>query len=543
MGVSALRHDRRPVTLQELEVLYRRDGAAFEQIAGAIVGDEEFGCDAVQDAFVQALRHRDRIRPDAALEAEVWRFVIREARRRRARIVRPRHARRARADTGIVVLHPSATSPPEELVPGERQPARWESVIDVATANRKRWRWLVRAASVAGVAVAAGAGAAAIAWSFGDGAHGTVLQRAAARLGDGPVLHFVIRGGWGGTLVDLKTGSRNHLYATDEFWYQPGRPIHEVSRFAGVAQGDSTYSAGRLSSLDKKLGRLVTRYRQALRDGSALVLGRGVVEGHPVDWIRVDSERLPDARMKLHVGAYDVAVSQETFEPVAVRELRDGTPGPAGNSIVLEAESAPRGEGNFTRMPRDSNRLPLKIGWTGFLTPSEASGVLGRPALWAGQSVAGLDLARVWKDERGEGHDRRSGGWAKSYTGVTFFYGTLDANGDPASSRNATNAPKPMPFVQVSESRTLDSLFQRVVMNYAPPEGSILVFDAGVAVMQKDSLYVALDASSEGVLLAAARGLERVPSSNTTASSVSRSITGGSANGSPVWMLMRTRNS
>ena len=86
--MSALRHGRRPVTLKELEVVFRRDGAAFEQIAGAIVGDEEFGCDAVHDAFVQALRHRDRFRLDTPVEASVWRFVIGEARKRRARIVR-----------------------------------------------------------------------------------------------------------------------------------------------------------------------------------------------------------------------------------------------------------------------------------------------------------------------------------------------------------------------------------------------------------------------------------------------------------------------
>jgi hypothetical protein len=544
MGVKALQQGLRPVTLEELEVVYRRDAAAFEEIAGAIVGDEEFGCDAVQDAFVQALRHRDRIRREAPLEAEVWRFVIGEARKRRARIVRPRHARRAPAGTGIGVLDPPATTTPDELVPADPQPARWESVIDAAaTANRTRWRWLVRAVSITGVAVAAGGGAAAIAWSFGGGAHATVLQRAAARLGDGPVLHFVIRGGWGGALIDLKTGRRNYLYATEEFWYEPGRRIHEVSRFAGVAQGDAIYSAGRLSSLDKKLGRLVTRYRQALRDGSALVLGRGVVEGHPVYWIRVDNEMLRDARKRRHKWAYDVAVSQKTFDPVAVRELRDGRSGPDGNSIVLEAESVPKDEVNFTRMPRDSTRLPLKIGWTGFLTPSEASGVLGRPALWAGNSVAGLDLARIWKDKRGEGYDRKNGGSAKTYTGVTFFYGTLDDNGNPASSRIGSSTAKPLPFVQVSESRTLDSLFQRVVMNYSPPEGSVLVFDAGIAVMQKDGLYVALDASSEGVLLAAARTLERVPSSNTPAGSVSRRISGRRANASPVWMVMRTRNS
>ncbi len=529
--MSALRHGRRPVTLKELEAVYRRDGAAFEQIAGAIVGDEEFGCDAVHDAFVQALRHRDRFRLDAPVEASVWRFVIGEARKRRARIVRGT-ASRARAGTGMEVLDRPATSTSNEPVPLDPQPTRWESVIDAAaTVNRKRWRWLVRAVAVAGIAVAAGAGAAALAWSFGGGAHATVLQRAAATIGDGPVLHFVIRSGWGGALIDLKTGSRKNLYATEEFWYERGRRIHEVSRFAGVAQGDATYSADRPSSLNKKLGTLVTRYRQALRGGSALVLGRDVVEGHRVYWIRVDSQMLPDAHNRLHKWAHDVAVSQDTFGPVAVREVRDGKPGPDGNSIVLKAESVPKDKGNFTRMPRDSSGLPLKIAWTGFFKPSEASAVLGRPALWAGHSVAGLDLARIWKDERGEGYNRKSGGWAKTYTGVTFFYGTLDDNGDPASSRNASGPATPMPFVQVSESRTLDPLFQRVVTNYSPPEGSILVFDSGIAVMQKDGLYLALEGSSKGILLAAARTLERVPSSDTSPNSVSPSIGGVSCTG------------
>jgi hypothetical protein len=545
--VSALRHGRRPVTLKEIEVVYRRDGAAFEQIAGAIVGDEEFGCDAVHDAFVQALRHRDRFRVDAPVEASVWRFVIGEARKRRGRIVwgtqpragsgtdrgyarrgTPGPASRARAGMAMEALDLRATSTPDELVPLRPQQTRWESVIDAAAAaKRKRW-WLVRAVLVAGVAVAAGASAAALAWSFGGRAHGTVLQRAAATLGVGPVLHFVIRGGWGGALIDLKTGSRNNLYATEEFWYERGGRIHEVSRFAGVAQGDATYSADRRSSLNKKVGSLVTRYRQVLRDGSALVLGRDVVEGHKVYWIRVDGEMLPDAHNRLHRWAHDVAVSKETFEPVAVRELRDGKPGPNGTSIVLKAESVPKNAGNFARMPRESSGLPLKIAWTGFLTPSEAGAVLGRPALWAGGSVAGLDLARIWKDERSEGYNRKSGSWSKTYTGVTFFYGTLDDNGDPASSRNARDAATQMPFVQVSESRTLDSLFQRVVTNYSPPEGSILVFNGRIAVMQKDGLYLALEASSEGVLLAAARTLARVPSSDTSPSSVSHSIRGPS---------------
>jgi hypothetical protein len=64
-----------------------------------------------------------------------------------------------------------------------------------------------------------------------------------------------------------------------------------------------------------------------------------------------------------------------------------------------------------------------------------------------------------------------------------------------------------------------------------------------MALMHKDGLYVALDASSEGVLLAAARGLERVPVGNSTTGSVSLRISGGSADGVPVWMALATRNS
>jgi RNA polymerase sigma-70 factor (ECF subfamily) len=74
-----------PVSLDEIEAVYVRDGAAFERVAIAIVGDEQLGCDVVHDAFVLALRGRGGFRRDAPLEAWVWRIVINEARKRRGR--------------------------------------------------------------------------------------------------------------------------------------------------------------------------------------------------------------------------------------------------------------------------------------------------------------------------------------------------------------------------------------------------------------------------------------------------------------------------
>jgi RNA polymerase sigma-70 factor (ECF subfamily) len=71
--------------VDELESVYRRDGAAFERVAIAIAGDEGLGCDAVQDAFVRALRKRGDFRGEAPVEAWLWRIVVNEARKRRAR--------------------------------------------------------------------------------------------------------------------------------------------------------------------------------------------------------------------------------------------------------------------------------------------------------------------------------------------------------------------------------------------------------------------------------------------------------------------------
>ena len=76
----------RGATLEALESLYRADLPRFVRAATAIVGDEAAGRDAVQEAFVQAVRKRATFKFEAPLDAWVWRIVINEAlalRRRR----------------------------------------------------------------------------------------------------------------------------------------------------------------------------------------------------------------------------------------------------------------------------------------------------------------------------------------------------------------------------------------------------------------------------------------------------------------------------
>jgi RNA polymerase sigma-70 factor (ECF subfamily) len=62
-----------------LETLYRGSLPRYVRAAAAIVGDEGLGADAVQDAFVRAVRERRAFRGQVPLEAWVWRIVINSA--------------------------------------------------------------------------------------------------------------------------------------------------------------------------------------------------------------------------------------------------------------------------------------------------------------------------------------------------------------------------------------------------------------------------------------------------------------------------------
>jgi RNA polymerase sigma-70 factor (ECF subfamily) len=75
-------------TLVDLEALYRARYSAFVRVAHAIVGDEQSARDVVHDGFVLAVRKRDRLRDERAVEPWVWRILVNEARKRRTRDAR-----------------------------------------------------------------------------------------------------------------------------------------------------------------------------------------------------------------------------------------------------------------------------------------------------------------------------------------------------------------------------------------------------------------------------------------------------------------------
>jgi RNA polymerase sigma-70 factor, ECF subfamily len=65
----------------ELEALYRTHFERYSRVASGICKDAELGRDAVQSAFVSAVRRRKTFERRGPLEAWVWRIVVHEARR------------------------------------------------------------------------------------------------------------------------------------------------------------------------------------------------------------------------------------------------------------------------------------------------------------------------------------------------------------------------------------------------------------------------------------------------------------------------------
>ena len=417
--------------------------------------------------------------------------------------------------------------------------------------SRPRLRAGTRTAAVALAAL--GAAALVLAWPFAAERPSGILERALAAVGEGPVVHVVFREEWGGELVDLRTGERRPVHAEREVWYDPARGVQQISRLGGVVQWELRYRREELARHEDRSYQLLAEgYHRSLETGTARVVEEGTVDRMPVYWIRVDEQWLPVAADgKDHEWAHDVAVSKETYAPVATRQTRDGRPGPRGTGArILRLERLPAGSGNFaqpahrptSRAFRErSEEIPLE----------QAAAVLGRPALWLGREHAGLPLRRVERvtttmlqtretrvpdpqarriaaclDARPEGrwteecrrlvrgaYGRRGsvvyrierGKQAETWNTVRLLY----ARGRDASALTGdATAYSREPHVVLQMSRSpLRLRLPGAPRGYTPPQGSLYLSSAGSGLLSIDGLHVAIQAPTEADVVAAARAL------------------------------------
>lgn len=423
----------------------------------------------------------------------------------------------------------------------------WEAVLQDARRRRPR----VRVGLV--LAVAAAVAVAALAWPL-QGREGGILERALAAVGDGPVLHVVLRGDWGGTLVDLETGARRSVHGEEEVWYDADRGlVHSITRLGGVVTNEYVRQA---TEPPAELEALARRYREALETGAARVAGEGTLDGEPIVWITIRRELLPDvADGRDHEWAQQVAVSRRTFEPVGLRETRDGEPGPNTGRRVLSLELLGAGAGDFT--PTGADRLDGTVFRQGRepIGLEQARGILGRAPLWLGREHRGLPLAQVLRETTSSGRRREvritgadaraaeacrrqrgeAGGqclraigrsplvvrpdgvfaysgpvvWKEERRAVVLFYGAL---GDgPSTFRDDVVPLLDRRYVTITETiptpQTTPGWDE-----YVPPEGSVFVAAGGrTGILQVDGVRVAIESTGEDAILSAARALEPLP--------------------------------
>jgi hypothetical protein len=439
----------------------------------------------------------------------------------------------------------------DELTPRyDGRKGDWERVSAAARRRGLTPSWFMRFGLVA--AAVAAAATLVLAWPF-HAHQGPILDRALAAIGDGPVLHVVLRGEWGGTLVDLRTGERSPVYGEDEVWYDTEHArIHSIERLGGAVLSEELYEPKRPPADLAALGR---QYRQALETGTARVTGESTIDGEPVVWVTIHRELLPDiADGKDHAWAQQVAVSKRTFKPVALRETRDGEPGPGTGQRVLKLELL--SEGDFTASPERSldglgfsqGRNPIAI--------EKARAALGRTPLWLGREYRGLPLAQAFREtttmvRRSEvritgakaeaaikcttrrARPRSASGCFRALglssisvrpdgvftsgpvvrsekeTDLVLFYGTV---GDDRSTFRKDSVPLfDQPYVTLTES-TEASPFRRGAGSYIPPEGSVFLAAGNqTGVLHLDGVHVTIEAGGEEMVLAAAHALEQMP--------------------------------
>jgi hypothetical protein len=392
----------------------------------------------------------------------------------------------------------------DQFAPISEAEGDWERVL--ADAQREPTRH-VRALGL-GVPVLAAALVAivALAWPF-QSEPPTVLARALAAIGDGPVIHVVTRGEWGGTQIDLRSGEVRPQHAETEVWYDPDRGLHYVSRLGDRVVADHVEAPGPAADRGaEQYIALADRYRNALRAGRARVVAKGRVEGRPVYWIRIRGQWFPDVGDgKNHLLAEEVAVDRDTYAPVYTRSTLDGRPAPGGGSLLLELERLAAGEGDFSADPSSDPRgVYGGAELTENLTPRKLARVLGGRAVWLGDSFAGLPLVQArqitFKQRR-----RSSDPW-QTTRGVSVFYGSLHPRRGGIRLRDDSR-----PFVQLLQATEASPRWPSWRGGISGlREGLLLVEATGTGFLRHNGVYVSISSRSARRVLAAAVAVRSV---------------------------------
>ena len=162
-----------------------------------------------------------------------------------------------------------------------------------------------------------------------------LLERALAAVpARGPVAHLTVR-------IEVTRGKRTFSPVTTEGFYdKQQRLVRLISRSEGKVLADyTTVGVEDEFSLFPGLLEGAAFYRQALASGTARVVGKGVWQGHPVYWLRLNGGG--------GAGHLRIGIDRESSQPLVFLGInRDGSP--AGfQAAVLGLEYVPTASAGF----------------------------------------------------------------------------------------------------------------------------------------------------------------------------------------------------
>ena len=369
--------------------------------------------------------------------------------------------------------------------------------VDVPGPARRPDRRPIRLAAL-GLAVAAAiALLLASPWDSGGGAP-SLVDKALAAVGDQPVIHAVLRFRIG-ERIDLGTGRSQPTRYDAELWYDSERHVYRsIARIDGqvVSHTSGTGDLG-------PEGFLLTStelYRKALQSGKVHSIGRTTVRGRPAIVLQGAQNG----------GVMRVILDADSYRLLRMQFLR-------GNHLEYELDVL-----RFETVSRDQAHLPAPrrgagSGGSSVTTSSGSSGgqidldqartVFDKPALWAGPTVDGHELAPLELDHV----------TTTTREGPTVRGRTLELDYGPAG------PPGYEPYLKLEETPTSDAALWSAENGYAPPAGYLDLTSGQESTgtgpehrtwtgkMRRDGFLVQLTSRSRTALIAAARSLRPVP--------------------------------
>jgi hypothetical protein len=402
--------------------------------------------------------------------------------------------------------------------PGSRDRARAAALAALGQAPRRRLRGVVLIVPAIALAVAV-AGAVFLAAPWQDGPLAT--ERALAALGHQPVVHAIVeQPGEQRTIIDLTPGRERVEVLRTEYWYDGERNVLRVRLSMGerlLPGGEYLHSpegfftdrgvrrGQKPAQLDPALETFASGYRDALDSGEATVVGEEVIDGRKAIILRFSLPSPPSGEQL----SEDVAVDADDYRPLRFRFSSRADPSRTSPwseaPRIIEIETIPRDTADF-EPPRAGE--PRPAGQTGVgertLEPTEAATALGRPALWPGRVVAGVELTEIeltrlttrWTDGREtEGH------------ALVFRYG--------ADRRTAHLEGKPS--LIITEGTSIEHALRFDLGGSTPGPGELALAGVGktdrgeaemwFGSMQRDGIYVSFESPQRGLILAAAKSM------------------------------------